>query len=106
MNTHVLAQVYDPALVVVRVDLVGGGEAGLDLGGLVRLGQVPQEEGIVKVVADETIPLKTLVGVPRGYRDVAGSHPDGQRAARSGRVRERCEQRQRQGGAANGSCGE
>jgi hypothetical protein len=94
---------HDPSLVVVRVDLVGGGEARLDLGGLIRLGQVPQKERIVEIVADETIPFKTLVGVTRGYRDVAGGHADGQGAARTSRVRERCEQRQSQCSSAKGA---
>src|SRR5215472_11529285 len=57
-----------------------GGEPGFDLGRLVGLRQIPQHQRVVEVVADKAVTLESLVGVPRGNRQVAGGHPDGQGA--------------------------
>src|SRR5437660_667042 len=63
MEGDALPQMDDPALVVLRVDLIGGRQSRLDLRRLVRLRQIPQQEPVVKVVADEAIPLETLIRV-------------------------------------------
>jgi len=82
MPPDALALCEDPAPVVGFVDVPFGGETRLDVGRLVALRQVPQGQRIVKVVADKAVALETLVRVAGGYRQVAGSHADGQRAAR------------------------
>ena len=81
MPFDAVTQVDDPPLIIARIGLVGGREAGPDLGRLVGFRQIPQQQPVVEVVADETITLETLIGIPCRHGDVAGGHRDGQRAA-------------------------
>ena len=74
---HALAQLVDPAAMVVGIDLPLGGEARLDVRGLVTAREVPQRQPVVEVVADEAEPLEPLIRISRGRWNVAGRHGDG-----------------------------
>src|SRR5260370_40974460 len=80
MRGHGLTQMHDPALVILGIDFIRGGEARPDLGWLVRFRQVPQQGPVVEVVADKAVPLETLVGISGCDRDVARGQRDSQRS--------------------------
>ena len=77
---HAFAQLEDPALVVLRIDMPGRCQARLDVGRLVGAGQVPQHQRVVEIVSDETIALEPLVRIAGGDRQIAGRHADLQHA--------------------------
>ena len=76
MEIHVVAQMDNPALVVVRIDFVRGREARPDLRRFVGFRQIPEQQRVVEVVADEAVSFKTLVGVPGRDRNIPGGHRD------------------------------
>src|SRR5947207_8060960 len=76
---HTLTQGENPTLVVGFIDMPLGGETRFDVGGLLAgPGEVPQNQRIVEIVADEAVALEALIGIAGRYRNVAGGHADGQ----------------------------
>ena len=82
MPFDALPQREDPALVVVRVDMPLGRQAGLDVGWLGAGRQIPVDQRIVQTPADEAEALETLVRVPRRDGQVTGCHANRQHASR------------------------
>src|SRR5437764_14600461 len=76
---HALTQGEDPTLVVGFIDMPLGGKTRSDVGGLLAgPGEIPQNQRIVEIVADEAVALEPLIGSAGRYRNVAGGHADRQ----------------------------
>ena len=78
---HAFTQLENPALGVAFVDVPFGGETRLDVGCLVALGQIPQHQEIVEVVADKPVAFEPLVGIAGGLRQITRGHADREGAA-------------------------
>ncbi len=87
MELHTLAQLEDPALGIAFDRRPFGGEAGLDVGDGVGLGEVPVHQSVVDRVAGEAKALETLVRLAGGEGNVGCCHADAQGALRKGRHR-------------------
>src|SRR5882724_1626352 len=87
MPLHALSQGKDPALVVGRIDMPLGREARLDVRRPVALRQIPVDQGVVQIPADESKAFKALVWIARRDRQIARGHRYLQDAGCPGRRR-------------------
>src|SRR5262249_13731414 len=86
---HVSAQLEDPLLRIALADLPGFGEPGHQRGQLVTPREVPVDERLVDLVADEAEALEAVVRLAAGVGNVGRGHTDPQGAFRPSASRER-----------------
>jgi hypothetical protein len=89
VELHVSAQLEDPFLRIALAHLPRFREPGHQRGQLVALREVPGDEGLVDLVADEAEALEAVVRLAAGIGDVGRGHADPQRAFRRSTARER-----------------
>ena len=87
MPLHALSQGEYPALVVGRIDMPLSREARLDVRRPVALRQIPVDQSVVQIPADEPKAFKALVWIARRNRQIARGHRHLQDAGRPGRRR-------------------
>ena len=78
MKFNPRAQGENPAALILRVNVPLGCQSRHQTAGLFALRQIPFNKGVVKRNAGETVPFKTLIGLPEGQRNIGGSHGDPQ----------------------------
>src|SRR6267143_5952666 len=88
VELHVAAQLEHPLRRLVLADLPRLGEPGDERRGTVAAREVPRDEGLVDLVADEAEALEAVVGLAAAVRDVARGHADPERALRAGSASE------------------
>jgi hypothetical protein len=74
VELHIAPQLEDPALLVGGIGIPFGGEARCKRSLAVRPRQIPVQEAVVEREADEALPLRPLVRMPRPIGDVARGH--------------------------------